>query len=190
MRLFIPMFMLLVIAVDFLGAQNSLALENMRKFKRRTFSQGETFVFKTPDTKRWIDGQIGTVYDSSVMIVKSISYYDGDIERQTVFKDEIPLSRIQYVRFPDGLNGNASGIGPVACWGGLALIGVFGVNKLLIGDGDSAGFDGSSFIIAGGLSLTGLTLMLARNRKVKVKGNWRLRTMPPMTPLIGSEGPQ
>ncbi len=190
MRLPIIMFMIFTIAVDFLGAQNSLALENMQKFKRKIFRQGESFIFKIPDTKRWIEGQIGTVYDSSVVIVKSVSYYDKDIERQTVFKDEIPLPHIQYVRFPDGLNGKASGIGPVAFFGGLALMGVFGINKILIGDGDSSGFDGTSFVIAGGLSLTGLTLMLARNRKVKVKGNWRLRSMPPMTPLINSEGPQ
>ncbi len=190
MRIILPAIFICFLSTNVLFSQNTLALENMRKFKRVKFAQGETFIFKTESNKKWLSGQIGEVYDSSFILVKTVTYLDGDVERKTVFKDEIPMANIQYIKFPEGLNGKASGIGPIAFWGGIALIGIFGVNRALVGSGEEAEFDGTSFIIAGGLSLTGLVLMLSRNKKVRVKGNWKLVSMPPMTPLIKEEGPQ
>jgi len=184
--------MLLGFSLNTIG-QNLLAVENNKKFERIIYHPGEVLTFKTYDGKRWLEGQIGNVEDSTVEIIKNVVYQDGGIERTSTFRDKVPFENIRYIKYDKG---NRSGwqsfsriysIGAMA--GGVFLLAVTGINSALL-DSDEGSVDGQSLLIASGISTSGLLTWLFTKRKIKFTKNWKLRAMPPFSPLQTQEAPK
>ena len=183
-------FFLLLFQVDIQG-QNLLAVENPYALKREIYRPGDILTFKSEGNKRWFEGVIEEVYDSSVVLLKEIVYFDGPNERKEVERNQIPFREIRMVKY----NGKSKGNGFKKVFGvssllaGAYLLGVTGINVLTT-DKEEREVDESSMYIAGGFAATGLILLATAKNKHKLGKRWRIRMMLPMSPALTPDGPR
>lgn len=158
--------------------QKYLSLENPKKFKRIIFQPGDYIRFQTRDGNARYHGTIEAVYDSVVVLVKTIKMANSGDATNNVFRDYVPLHEIQAV-----YNGKKSYgryfrnmYAAAATIGGGALIGITSLNTLL----ERGKPDQTSLIIASGLLTSGLIVRYLGRNKWKIGNQWQLHAREPM----------
>ena len=179
--------------IESLWAQNLLAVENPYSMKRELYHQGDILKFKTQDNKRWFEGVVEEVYDSSVVIVKELVYFDGPSQRKDLVRNKIPFSEIRMVSYQgrSKVNGFQKVFGVSSLLAGGYLVTVTLINVLTT-PSDQREVDEGSFYIAGGFAAAGIILLATAKNKHRVgEGKrWRIRMMPPMSPELVPTGPK
>lgn len=174
-------------------AQNLLAVENPYALKRELYKKGDEFQFKTWENKRWFDGIIEEVKDSSVVVLKELVYFDGPTQRKDVVRNEIAFSEIRMVKYNgrSKVNGFKKAFGFSSLLAGGYLVGVTLINVLTTSSNERE-VDENSLYIAGGFAAAGILLLATAKNKHRVgEGRkWRIRMMPPMSPELVPLGPK
>ena len=166
-----------------LVAQKLLAVENPYALKREIYQPGDILTFKSEGNKRWFEGMIEAVYDSSVVIVKQLVYADGEDQRKDLVKNQIPFREITHVKYngKSKFNGFKKVFGVSSLLAGGYLLGVTLVNIVTTPE-DERTVDETSLYIAGGFAAAGAILLATAKNKHKLGKRWRIRAMLPMTP--------
>ena len=166
-----------------LSAQKLLAVENPYALKREIYQPGDILTFKSEGNKRWFEGMIETVYDSSVIIVKQVVYADGENQRKDLVKNQIPFREITHVKYNgrSKFNGFKKVFGVSSLLAGAYLLGVTLVNVITTPENERT-VDETSLYIAGGFAGAGAILLATAKNKHKMGKRWRIRAMLPMTP--------
>ena len=174
-------------------AQNLLAVENPYALKRELYKQGDVIKFKTQENKRWFEGVIEEVYDSSVVVVKELVYFDGPSQRKDLVRNQIPFSEIRMVSYNgrSKVNGFKKVFGVSSLLAGGYLVGVTLINVLTTSSNERE-VDENSLYIAGGFAAAGILLLATAKNKHRVgEGRrWRIKMMPPMSPELVPLGPK
>ena len=165
------------------SAQKLLAVENPYALKRELYRPGDILKFKSKGNKRWFEGMIETVYDSSVVVVKQLVYTDGENQRKDLVKNQIPFREITHVKYNGGSKFNSfkKVFGVSSLLAGAYLVGVTLVNVITTPE-DERNVDEVGLYIAGGFAGAGVILLATAKNKHKLGKKWRIRAMLPMTP--------
>lgn len=161
--------------------QRTLSLENAHRFKRYRFIEGDDFRFRTLDTRAWNSGTLGEIRDSSIVLVRKLSFVDEGKERTRVIRDEVRLEHIEWVYYGNQTSWDRfrRSYGGTAFIGGLALMAIAGVNAWTMDEPAES----TSLQIAGGIALAGLIVRFSGKSKYRIGGRWTLRSMAPQAPL-------
>ncbi|MEL7529744.1 MAG: hypothetical protein AAFN10_00475 [Bacteroidota bacterium] len=152
-----------------------LTLENAKRFKRIVFRPGDYIRFQTHDGRAQYNGQIESINDSSIVILKVVKMTNEGDATNNVFRDYVPIREIDMVynphktvwqTFKNWYSGSAMISG-----GGLILI-----TALNAWTSDLPP-DPNSVLIATGILTSGFIVRYIGRDKYKLGDKWQLKTM-------------
>ncbi|MCI4666827.1 MAG: hypothetical protein MRZ79_01605 [Bacteroidia bacterium] len=174
MRLFVAVLMFKLLAPN-LKAQYVLSLENTRKFKRITFQEGDFMRFRVYGDKRDYNGNIQSISDSVLVIVKNVHVPGENEEVIRTTKELIRISDISMVYYAPKTYGRSLRTGyyrSTLVTGGI-FIATTSVRTLATGETPSR----QEILMATGILSTGLLARFMGKDVYKIGRKWQLKSM-------------
>jgi len=152
-----------------------LTLENAKRFKRIVFRPGDFIRFQTRDGRAQYNGQIESINDSSIVILKVIKMANEGDATNNVLRDYVPIREIGIVYNPykTGWKTFKNMYSGSAMIGGGGLIIITALNAWL----SDLTPDPSSILIATGILTSGFLIRYIGRDKYKLGDKWQLKTM-------------
>ncbi|MEO0899664.1 MAG: hypothetical protein AAFY71_24855 [Bacteroidota bacterium] len=176
MRLFCSMLLFFILLSSSIYSQKVLSLENVNRFKRITFHEGDFIRFRMKEERNDYNGHIVTISDSMVVIAKNIRLPGENEEAVRTVRDYIPIHQIGLIYYAPRTYARMMRMGyyrSSLVTGGI-LIGTSSVNTLVTGETPKRG----DFLLAAGILGSGLIARLAGKEVYRIgKRGWRLRTL-------------
>ncbi|MFK7924506.1 MAG: hypothetical protein AB8H47_21295 [Bacteroidia bacterium] len=152
-----------------------LTLENVKRYKRVVFRPGDYIRFQTHDGRAQYNGQIESINDSSIVILKVIKLANEGDATNNVLRDYVPIREIDMVYNPNktGWKTFKNMYSGSAMIGGGGLIVITALNALT----SDLPPDPSSVLIATGILTSGFLVRYIGRDKYKLGDKWQLKTM-------------
>ena len=158
-------------------SQKYLSVEKPRRFKRVKYLPGDK-IYLQVQSKQKYNGVLESVNDSFLVVARLVEIPDPANPHVIVVRDTIKLSNIKSI--------NTSGKGSMdsflrmytntAIVGGVFLMAGGGGMALLEGQKP----DKNSFLIAGGIMVSGIILKIFVRTKYKIGNRWQVKAMEPI----------
>lgn len=181
MRFLVLLLLLVLSTPGLLRGQNLqapikvLAVENVKRFKRVVFRPGDFIRFQTHDGKAQYNGQIESVNDSSIVILKVIQMSNEGDATNNVLRDYVPIKEIGVVYNP----AKSSWKTFRNMYSGSAMVGGGGLILITALNAWTSDLppDPDSILIATGILTSGFIIRYIGRDKYKLGDNWQLKTM-------------
>ncbi|MEM6346283.1 MAG: hypothetical protein AAF927_20510 [Bacteroidota bacterium] len=152
-----------------------LTLENVKRYKRIVFRPGDFIRFQTKDGKAQYNGQIESINDSSIVLLKIVKMANEGDATNNVLRDYVPIREIDMVYNPYKTAWKTF----KNMYSGSAMIGGGGLIIITALNAWTSDLppDPSSVLIATGILTSGFIVRYIGRDKYKLGEKWQLKTM-------------